>query len=180
MAVQRLKSCGNIIALSEELGVHRRLLYKWRDQLEAIEDDQGPPANSRERELRQQDARLKRGIADKTLEADFSKVPCKKGSTPEQNQLWRNCIFDQIEELMPMPGGMGIERMCRLAGVSRASFIAACKNGLRWKRHGGALCDSANRCGASKALRIQKNRGRIAAPWHDSELPTRGSGDARG
>ena len=32
MPVERLKSCDNIVALSEELGVHRRLLYKWRDQ----------------------------------------------------------------------------------------------------------------------------------------------------
>jgi hypothetical protein len=28
-------------ALSEELGVHRRLLYKWRDQLEPIVDIPG-------------------------------------------------------------------------------------------------------------------------------------------
>ena len=41
MAVERLKSCDNIVALSEELGVHRRLLYKWRDQLEPIEDGEG-------------------------------------------------------------------------------------------------------------------------------------------
>jgi transposase-like protein len=34
MAVERLNSCDNIVALSEELVVHRRLLYKWRDQLE--------------------------------------------------------------------------------------------------------------------------------------------------
>jgi transposase-like protein len=33
MAVERLKSCDNIVALSQELGVHRRMLYKWRDQL---------------------------------------------------------------------------------------------------------------------------------------------------
>jgi len=38
MAVERLKSCDNIVALSKELGIHRRLLYKWRDQLEPIED----------------------------------------------------------------------------------------------------------------------------------------------
>jgi transposase-like protein len=69
MAVERLKSCDNIVALSVELGVHRRLLYKWRDQLEPIEDGEGPPANSRERELRQQVSQLKRLVADKTLEA---------------------------------------------------------------------------------------------------------------
>lgn len=28
LAVERLKGCDNIVALSEELGVHRRLLYK--------------------------------------------------------------------------------------------------------------------------------------------------------
>jgi transposase-like protein len=46
MAVERLKSCDNIVALSEELGVHRRLLYKWRDQLELIDDGEAPPENS--------------------------------------------------------------------------------------------------------------------------------------
>lgn len=39
MAVERLKGCDNIIALSAELGVHRRLLYKWRDQLERLTTD---------------------------------------------------------------------------------------------------------------------------------------------
>ena len=78
MAVERLKSCENIVALSEELGVHRRLLYKWRDQLEPIEDGDGPPANSRERELRQQVGQLKRLVADKTLEADFFKGALQK------------------------------------------------------------------------------------------------------
>ena len=73
MAVERLKSCENIVALSEELGVHRRLLYKWRDQLEPIDDGQAPPANSKERELRLHVAQLKRLVADKTLEADFFK-----------------------------------------------------------------------------------------------------------
>src|SRR5580765_971259 len=78
MAVERLKRCDNIVALSQELGVHRRLLYKWRDQLEPIEDGEGPPANSRERELRQQVTQLKRVVADKTLEADFFKGALQK------------------------------------------------------------------------------------------------------
>ena len=59
MAVERLKGCDNIVVLSEELGVHRRLLYKWRDQLEPIEDGQDPPENGKERELRLQVAQLK-------------------------------------------------------------------------------------------------------------------------
>lgn len=86
MAVERLKSCDNIVALSEELGVHRRLLYKWRDQLEPIEDGEGPPANSRERELRQQVSHLKRVVADKTLEADFFKGALQKIETRRQSR----------------------------------------------------------------------------------------------
>jgi len=86
MAVERLKSCDNIVALSQELGVHRRLLYKWRDQLEPIEDGAGPPANSRERELRQQVTQLKRVVADKTLEADFFKGALQKIEARRQNR----------------------------------------------------------------------------------------------
>ena len=41
MGVERLKTCDNIVALSQELGVHRRLLYKWRDQLDPIEESDG-------------------------------------------------------------------------------------------------------------------------------------------
>jgi transposase-like protein len=40
-AVARLKQCDNIVALSKELGVHRRLLYTWRDQLEPAESGLG-------------------------------------------------------------------------------------------------------------------------------------------
>ena len=36
-AVERMKQCDDIVALSKELGVHRRLLYRWRDQLEPAE-----------------------------------------------------------------------------------------------------------------------------------------------
>ena len=35
MALERLKSCGNVTALAKELGVHRTLLYKWRERMEA-------------------------------------------------------------------------------------------------------------------------------------------------
>ena len=78
MAVERLKGCENVGALAEELGVHRRVLYKWRDQLEAIDDGARPPENGKERELRLQVAQLKRLVADKTLEADFFKGALQK------------------------------------------------------------------------------------------------------
>ena len=79
MAVERLNNCENIVALSKELGVHRRLLYKWRDELEPLDPGEGaPPANSRESTLRQENSQLKRALADKTLEVDFFKGALQK------------------------------------------------------------------------------------------------------
>ena len=72
MAVERLKQCENIVELAKELGVHRRLLYLWRDQLEPAESGEGPaPVNSRETTLRKEVSRLKRVLAEKMLEVDF-------------------------------------------------------------------------------------------------------------
>jgi transposase-like protein len=72
MAVNRLKECDNVSELAKELGVHRRLLYTWRDKLEPAEKETGPPpVNSRETTLRKEVSTLKRALADKTLEADF-------------------------------------------------------------------------------------------------------------
>jgi transposase-like protein len=70
-AVERLKPCENIVALSKEWGVHRRLLYQWRDQFEPAESGDGLPSmNSRETTLRKDVSRLKRALAEKTLEVD--------------------------------------------------------------------------------------------------------------
>ena len=74
MAVERMKQCDDIVALAKELDVHRRLLYRWRDQLEPVESGEGPaPVNSRETTLRKEVSRLKRVLAEKTLEVDFFK-----------------------------------------------------------------------------------------------------------
>ena len=78
MALERLKGCQNVTELSAELGIHRTQLYKWRDQMEPIDDGQGPPANSRERELRKEIRDLKQLLADKTLEVDFFKGALQK------------------------------------------------------------------------------------------------------
>ena len=70
-AVERLKHCENIVALSQELGVHRRLLYKWRDQLDPVEVEEPPAENRRESTLRKEVHQLKRLLAEKTMEVDF-------------------------------------------------------------------------------------------------------------
>ena len=84
MAVERLKSCDNIVALSQELGVHRRLLYQWRDQSEALESEESPPGNARESTLRQEISQLKRVLAEKTLELDFFKGALQKVAARRQ------------------------------------------------------------------------------------------------
>jgi transposase-like protein len=71
MAVERLKTCDNIVALSKELGVRRQLLYKWRDQFAPF-DEQGEPAtgSSQQATLRRKVHQLRRVLVDKTLEVE--------------------------------------------------------------------------------------------------------------
>ena len=86
MAVERLRSCDNIVALSQELGVHRRLLYQWRDRLDTGGgDEESPPGNTRESTLRKEISELKRVLADKTLELDFFKGALQKVEARRRN-----------------------------------------------------------------------------------------------
>lgn len=87
MALERMRRCDNISALSEELGVHRRLLYTWRDKYEPIGSEDGPPpASSRESTLRKEVSKLKRVLADKTVEADFFKGALQKVEARRQRK----------------------------------------------------------------------------------------------
>ena len=85
MAVERLKACDNIVALSQELGVHRRLLYQWRDQSELFDSEESPPGSARESTLRQEISQLKRVLAEKTLELDFFKGALQKVEARRRN-----------------------------------------------------------------------------------------------
>jgi transposase len=79
MCVERMKQCDNIGALAKELGIHRRMLYRWRDQFDPVEKGEGPaPQGSGEARLRQEVSRLKQALADKTLELDFFKGALQK------------------------------------------------------------------------------------------------------
>ena len=62
--------CENIVELAKELGISRRLLYGWREKLEALDCSGEPPANSREASLRKEVSRLTRVLAEKVLEGD--------------------------------------------------------------------------------------------------------------
>jgi transposase len=86
MVVERMKECDNIQGLSEEVGVHRRLMYKWRDQFDPIERAEKPPLNSREARLRKEVNQLQRALAEKTLEVDFFKGALQKVEARRQQQ----------------------------------------------------------------------------------------------
>jgi transposase-like protein len=85
MCVERLKQSDNIVELAKELGVHRRMLYRWRDQLEPVAKEEGAPP-SREARLRQEVSQLKRALAEKTLELDFFKGALQKIEARRQPQ----------------------------------------------------------------------------------------------
>lgn len=85
MAVERLKTCDNIVALSKELGVHRRLLYKWRDQFAPFDESAEPATGSSpQATLRRKLHQLKRVLVDKALEVDFFKGALQKVAARRQ------------------------------------------------------------------------------------------------
>ena len=78
MVVGRMKECNNITLLAKELGLERKLMYSWRAQLEPREPGSKPAPQTREAKLEQENKRLKRSLADKTLELDFFKGALQK------------------------------------------------------------------------------------------------------
>jgi hypothetical protein len=121
--VERMNSCENILRLSRELGVHRRLLCKWRDQVDsATGDGEVTPPNSRESSLRKEIGQLKGLLADKTVEVDFFRGALQKvGARRQQNAISGEKVSTVKSETL-LQGSLSIERMCQLAQVSRAGF----------------------------------------------------------
>jgi transposase-like protein len=78
MALERMAECNNILDLAKELGVHSRLLYRWRDQQVAQAAAGQLAPGVREMRLRNENAKLKKALAEKTLEVDFFKGALQK------------------------------------------------------------------------------------------------------
>jgi transposase-like protein len=80
VAVQRLRGCDNIVGQAKELGVSRRQLYRWRDELDPEDPEVGkaPRRESRTSTLRKEVNHLKRVLAEKTLEVDFFRNALQK------------------------------------------------------------------------------------------------------
>jgi hypothetical protein len=87
MAVERMRNSDNIGDLAKELGVGRRCLYKWQAKLDHLEPgEEAPRMNSHESTYRQQVHRLKRLLAEKTLEVDFFKGALQKVEARRQKK----------------------------------------------------------------------------------------------
>jgi transposase-like protein len=74
--VERMKTCENIHALSRELKIERKLLYTWKYQFEGRPEPRhanlAKTAEERkDKQLRDEIAKLKSALADKTVENDF-------------------------------------------------------------------------------------------------------------
>jgi len=75
-----MKGCESIVALTKELGVSRRQLYRWRDELDPGEPEAVKPPGQKARvsTLRKEVNHLKRVLAEKTLEVDFFRSALQK------------------------------------------------------------------------------------------------------
>ena len=78
-AVERMKGCDNITALAEELGVHKRMLYWWRQHgVGPVAAEPEAEPSSREATLCREVQELKQLLADKVCEVDFFRGALQK------------------------------------------------------------------------------------------------------
>jgi transposase-like protein len=74
-----MKSCDSIAELAGELGVHRSVLYDWRDQLARLYRTEWQKAEEAgESPLARENRLLKQAWEKRYWKWIFSKVPCKK------------------------------------------------------------------------------------------------------
>lgn len=77
-AVERMRCCESIKELAQELGVHRSVLYQWRDQLAPQERAEWQEREGAEARLERENRELKQALAEKTLEVDFFRGALQK------------------------------------------------------------------------------------------------------
>jgi transposase-like protein len=72
-AIEKMRGCENVVALSRELKVHWRMLYRWKEAAEAAGAGQehSRPEQREAAALREEISQLKMALADKTMEVDF-------------------------------------------------------------------------------------------------------------
>jgi transposase-like protein len=78
MVVERMKQSNNITALAKELGLERKLMYLWKNQLDPESQAVKRPPVTREERLEHRVRQLEGALATKTLELDFFKGALQK------------------------------------------------------------------------------------------------------
>lgn len=86
MVVRRMKQSNNLSALAKELGVDRKLMYLWREQLDPTVRAAKRATTTREEELERRVQQLERALATKTLELDFFKGALQKVEARRRQQ----------------------------------------------------------------------------------------------
>jgi transposase-like protein len=80
-----MRTCDSILELAQELGVHRSVLYQWRDQLGPLDRLEWREAEETgESPLERENRRLKQALAEKTQEIDFFQGALQKVAARRQ------------------------------------------------------------------------------------------------
>jgi transposase-like protein len=131
--VRRILNGEKIPALSQELGIHRKLLYEWMRRV-----NEGGESNLRERgrprktdtaggaadSAPRQIAELERTVANQQLIIEFFQacLAVSRGVAPKEKRSWRDGVFQAIEAMLRRQGGLSAETMCELARVTRSGY----------------------------------------------------------
>ena len=84
-AVERMRCCENVKDLARELGVHRSVLYNWRDHLAPQDRAEWQEREGAEARLERENRALQQALAEKTLEVDFFRGALQKIGARRQN-----------------------------------------------------------------------------------------------
>ncbi len=167
-AVRRMKLGDNVSQLARELGVDRTCLYAWKRKLgsalRARAWAEAGLAGPQDRGTGGQRSHVWKGSSAGSARSwIFSRVPCEGSTRRRDERRWRECIYAEIRERMRAQGELSIQRMCELAGVSRASFYR------NWERREPAAAETELRGRSAAAgagasiLRLSANCSAVAA-----------------
>lgn len=169
-------------SILEGVGSASAAVYRWRDQFEPAESGGGLAlGNSRETTLRKEVNSLKRALAEKTLEVDFFKGALRKVNARRQRsgQFWRDGIYDQIRDVISQQGSLSIERMCRLAPVSRARFYRSLQEARPVEEEMAVRAEIQQIALARRRRYGSPDHGRTSAVWPVGESQAGGAPHAR-
>ncbi len=164
LAVRRLLETDNVSELCREMRISRQLLYQWRDRLQREKEKQDP-AKARVEQLRQENAQLKRALAERTLGSGFFQgcLAKSRGSTPAEHRHWRDGIYAPGPGMMPhaRQPGSGADVPAG-AGEPGGILSLARRRGAGGGRDGSARGDPRGGAGAPAAATAT---GGCAANW---------------